>query len=156
MACSSSTSPPTKQLGELLKEQQEPFTLDAYLSERRYLKNTRSYSYDFNKRRKPVSYRGKLKSLLEKLNSVSHRKRLSHCKNSRKRYNYRNNDSRIGEGDRIYSARSFVSVSNCRQQTDFEKDYASSKSNFATLKLHNSKASKYQGGVSIQFLFLFV
>lgn len=77
MACSSSTSPPTK-LGELLKEQQEPFTFDAYPSERWYLKNIRSCSSDFNKRRKPISYRGKLKSLLEKLNSVGHRKRLSH------------------------------------------------------------------------------
>ncbi|KAF3447470.1 hypothetical protein FNV43_RR12656 [Rhamnella rubrinervis] len=34
----STTSKPAKQLGELLQEQQEPFTLDAYLIERGYVK----------------------------------------------------------------------------------------------------------------------
>lgn len=38
MACI--TAKPAKQLGELLQEQQEPFSLDAYLAERGYVKKT--------------------------------------------------------------------------------------------------------------------
>jgi hypothetical protein len=81
MASSSS-----KQLWEYLQEQQKPFVLDAYLSERKIMlnkKQKRPRSYDLNKRRIEQT-RKILKLLLLKFTRTSQNQPVSSCHKAQK------------------------------------------------------------------------
>lgn len=99
MAFPASKPAPAKQLREHLQDQQEPFTMASYLSERRYTKSlnsnnqsvdstknqTRSHHFDINKGRKRILFTTKsLASLMYKLIPTKNSEELSNCTRSNK------------------------------------------------------------------------
>ncbi|KAK7840938.1 hypothetical protein CFP56_016092 [Quercus suber] len=90
---------PAKQLREHLQDQQEPFTMASYLSERRYTKSlnsnnqsvdstknqTRSHHFNINKGRKRILFTTKsLASIMYKLTPTKNGEELSNCTRSNK------------------------------------------------------------------------
>lgn len=61
---------PAKRLGELLQEQQEPFSLDAYLVERGYLRKTLDSRLASDRRKRSTPFPKILKTVLKKIVSV--------------------------------------------------------------------------------------
>lgn len=99
MAFPASKPAPAKQLREHLQDQQEPFNMASYLSERRYMKSLnfnnqsvdstknqkRSHHFDINKGRKRILFTTKsLASLMYKLIPTKNSEELSNCTRSNK------------------------------------------------------------------------
>lgn len=159
MASSASKSAPAKKLREHLQDQQEPFSLDNYLSERRYMKRSspdghsvgstndliRSWSYELNKGRKRILYGTKiLASVISKLIPTNSQKLSNGIKGNK-------DDEDISQSirttQRIAETKSFF-------PTECLNAYLSTDSNVEELSLHSTRHHRFtHASTSMTFKF---
>ncbi|KAF8406178.1 hypothetical protein HHK36_008258 [Tetracentron sinense] len=166
MASFPSGSAPIKRLGQLLQEQQEPFFLDVYLSERGYKKNLnsedrsgccqgnssknlkRSRSHGLNKQRKGIPHCSKiLRSLLNKIVSANDSRKLSNCKSEA----YKDDElcvpemvvrpHQVTEIDQFSSASSMTVFDSCFE-SELEEEFPSFRQNSIATSASTFQASE--------------
>lgn len=135
----------SKQLGQFLQEQQEPFTLQIYLLERGQFRNkhlisdgdfrccsTNSTTYKFlkrsascgaKKRKKVIPNCSKIvKSMLNKLVTFSHNQKIKNLVNDQVHNNSTNNNTNIiVDDDKISSASNTTVFNSCYDSSDAEE-----------------------------------
>lgn len=135
----------SKQLGQFLQEQQEPFTLQIYLLERGQFRNkhlisdgdfrccsTNSTTYKFlkrsascgaKKRRKIIPNCSKIvKSVLNKLVTFSHNQKIKNLTNDQEHNNSTSNNTNIiADDEKISSASSTTVFNSCYDSSDAEE-----------------------------------
>ncbi|CAK9143590.1 unnamed protein product [Ilex paraguariensis] len=113
-----------KQLGELLQEQQEPFTLEAYLLERGYLSSSNSTKFlkrpvisGITKRKKVVQNCSKIvKVVFNKLLSIDSKLKRKNCGSDHVSVTEKSmNSKEIAEEDKFSSASSTTVFNSCSQ-----------------------------------------